>query len=146
MTEGMKNSGISLHRPALQQFSSFRRAYTGMRPPGEKNVVEEMKKFSSEEDFLSYLSGSTGLGYGAYLWGQSGGMAPPAIARHQEEKLLPYSLLRYITPVDVFPVDVVYTACGAQSGEIRNISFVGSSGMSVIYMSEEALYLLLRPG
>ena len=47
-------------------------------------------------------------------------------------------------PPELVPVDVVYTAAifDPEEGEItNNISFVGSSGRSVIYMSEDALYV-----
>ncbi|NQE46065.1 hypothetical protein C5S31_08605 [ANME-1 cluster archaeon GoMg2] len=47
-------------------------------------------------------------------------------------------------PPELVPVDVVYTAAifDPEEGEIKNnISFVGSSGRSVIYMSEDALYI-----
>jgi uncharacterized secreted protein with C-terminal beta-propeller domain len=47
-------------------------------------------------------------------------------------------------PPELVPVDVVYTAAifDPEEGKItNNISFVGSSGRSVIYMSEDALYV-----
>ncbi|MDF2954908.1 MAG: C-terminal beta-propeller domain-containing protein [Candidatus Alkanophagales archaeon MCA70_species_2] len=47
-------------------------------------------------------------------------------------------------PVEIVPVDVVYTAAvlNPQSGEVeKSVSFVGSSSTSVIYMSKNALYI-----
>lgn len=47
-------------------------------------------------------------------------------------------------PVDLVPVDAVYTAAilDPKQGEIRkSLSFVGFSGTSVVYMSKEALYV-----
>ncbi|MHC1579539.1 MAG: beta-propeller domain-containing protein [Candidatus Alkanophagales archaeon] len=71
-------------------------------------------------------------------------LATHGVATSSDEKPLVVPASEIYHPVEIVPVDVVFTAVvlDPESGEVEgSVSFVGSSSMSVVYMSENALYI-----
>jgi len=71
-------------------------------------------------------------------------LAAHSVATSSDEKPLVVPASEIYHPVEIVPVDVIYTAVvlDPESGEVESsVSFVGSSSTSVVYMSENALYI-----